>query len=206
MEETKQYFLKLSENIMSRTMHDIISPLTAIMNGTSILKLRDEKDKPIIKNTLSNSTIIGFIDSGVQQILNQINLTKYLYTIGREKFLLSSDEFFENLNRISQKYNAKISYNQRLISIWSHEAQLISHIVFVLIDNLNQESTISISKFEEEIHITQQEKPEIILKSILEPDTEITPLNINIHFFRFLLSDLKYEIKSESKKIVIRKI
>lgn len=205
MDGVRQHFLKLSENIISRTMHDIISPLTAIMNGTSILTSRESKDKQIIESPITNSTVLGFIDGGVQQILNQINLTKYLYTIGREEFLISISELFENLNMILKKYNSKISFDKKLTEIWSYEIQLIFHVIFILIDNLNQESDFNVKKKQDKIYILQSKNSEIILDKIFNCESKISPLNINIHFFKFLLKELNYEIKSQFKQIIIQK-
>jgi signal transduction histidine kinase len=205
LEETKQYYLQMAENILSRTMHDIISPLTAIVNSSSILSSREVDKKNSDKKAFPTSKLLEIIEDAIHQIFNQINLTRYLYTIGREKFLVSSGKFSQDWNEIMKKYEIEIKFEDDFFEIWNYEAQLASHIFFILSDITPAGSEIIVNKIDNGFCISGVDSARGFDELLSETLVNINQININIHFFRFLLRELGYKFVVTNSTIEIIK-
>lgn len=205
MNIAKDISLQIIENVVSRAMHDIIGPLTAVMNSISILSLRKENEKISNNPKFPNSKLLEIADGSIHEILNRVFINKCLYSLSNENFKISVEEFSKNWNMILTKNNIKLEFNSNLSEIWNYEAQIISHIVYIIIENFSTKNNIIVDKIEDKVLISCIDIPSEVIEFIYQTEEEINVVNINLHFLKLLLQKSGCKIESKEKGIFIEK-
>ena len=208
-EETQKYFFTLIENIINKTMHDIISPITAIMNSASILSSREENKSESKSYSFPSSRLFQIIDDAIEQIINQINTARYLYSLGREKFSIPNTQFINDWEKILHSNKIKINLKNQDLSINGYAVQLISHIIFLFKYNLKPETNININinkdNFDIQLETKNQRDFDNQFKKITDNHhEEIDPININLYFLKSIINMHHVQFKQIKNKITIQ--
>jgi hypothetical protein len=177
IEETQKYFFKLIENIINKTMHDIISPITAIMNSSSILSSRKD------------------------------NTARYLYGVNSSKSSIPNEQFINDWRKIFYKNEIGINLLNQNISIDGSKIQLISHLIFFFKQNLKSEKNIRIqiseNNFEIQFELNNQKEFENQFQRIIEDkEKDIDPMNTNLYFLKSLISINKTKLMQIKNKVI----
>ena len=208
IEETQKYFFILIENIINKTMHDIISPITAIMNSASILSSREGNKVESKSYSFPSSRLFQMIDDAIEQIINQINTAKYLYSIGREKFSIPNTQFINDWEKILYNNKIKINLKNQDLSINCYSVQFISHIIFLFKYNLKTETNINITvnkySFDIQLETKNQRDFDNQFKKITDSNQEeINPINTNLYFLKSIIDMHKVTFKQIKNKITV---
>lgn len=204
-------FNDMLKNIINRICHDIISPLTTIINGSELIKDRIELLGQNVKNDkqLSLHKLIDIINNSSSQIHNQINLFRYLYSSAKKPYKISIIQFIDNIQGFLNEYNIKLVFGDQIEEINNLLLQFISHIIFLFIDFFGEKSDVRIKLIKDKnsliinFHINNKEQnndSEIIkiISELKEPIKiefeEINPINVNQYFFQNLLSQSKVNL------------
>lgn len=191
-------------NIINRICHDIISPLTTIMNGIELIRSRIETTGQNIKNNkqISVNKLLDIVNNSTNQINNQINLFRYLYSPSKKPYNVSTMQFIENLQGFLNEYNLQLIFADHLEEINNFLLQCVTHTIFLFINFFAENSVVLIKLIKDKgllminfkINHEEHNHDSDIIKIINElkdpmnvENEEANPINVNQYFFHNLL-------------------
>lgn len=205
---SKENFENFINNLIKRITHDIANPLTTSMNGIELLK------ETSISNMQNNSSrLFNTIENSINNLYDKVNLIRYLYIINENNIFPKSQvqTWKEILERIANKNEVKIQFNFNFLEEKNSFFQIITHLIYEILNYLSRNSQIIIENFNEHntniIQFSCIDNQEFTNYTSIENTlnflsqnhnnqiTSFNPININLHFFKFVLQ--KYNIKIE---------
>jgi hypothetical protein len=189
------YILKIFQNALNMFCHDIINPVNSIM---------------ICASSPNNSKSFEIIDDCSKKIIQCVNSIRYLYCMTNNEYKIDISQIIRDWKNIFNLF--ELNFDENIKSLDDFILQIIFHIMTFMqeLSNFKKEQKILISQIQSQIKISFEDKfNEIIIedfKDIIFKDVsklDLNPMNVNIHFFQYLIKKNNIKIIFNEDEILI---